>query len=74
MSNELSGRRVAFLVANEGVEQAELSQPWQAVTDAGGTPELLAPQDGKVQAFNHLDKGDVLQRRPRHRRRRPGRL
>lgn len=60
MSNELSGRRVAFLVANEGVEQAELSQPWQAVTDAGGTPELLAPQDGKVQAFNHLDKGDVF--------------
>ncbi len=60
MTNELAGRRVAFLVANEGAEQVELTQPWQAVRDAGGTPELLAPEAGKAQAFNHLDKGDVF--------------
>ncbi len=60
MANELSGLRVAFLTANEGVEQVELTTPWQAVTDAGGTPELLAPQTGQVQAFNHLDKGDTF--------------
>lgn len=58
MANELSGLRVAFLTSNEGVEQAELTAPWQAVTDAGGTPELIAPEAGEVQAFNHLDKGD----------------
>jgi protease I len=58
MASELSGLRVAFLTSNEGVEQAELTAPWQAVTAAGGTPELIAPEEGDVQAFNHLDKGD----------------
>jgi protease I len=61
MSNELSGKKIAFLVANEGVEQVELTKPWQAVEDAGGEPVLVAPQTGEVQAFNHLDKGDVFQ-------------
>jgi protease I len=60
MANELSGLRVAFLTSNEGVEQAELTAPWQAVKDAGGVPELLAPSAGEVQAFNHLDKGDTF--------------
>jgi protease I len=60
MANELSGLRVAFLTANEGVEQVELTVPWQAVRDAGGTPELLAPKAGQVQAFNHLDKADTF--------------
>jgi protease I len=58
MASELKGLRVAFLTANEGVEQVELTAPWQAVTDAGGTPELIAPESGDVQAFNHLDKAD----------------
>jgi protease I len=58
MASELSGLRIAFLTSNEGVEQAELTAPWQAVTAAGGTPELIAPEGGDVQAFNHLDKGD----------------
>ena len=57
MARELDGLRVAFVTSNEGVEQIELTAPWQAVTDAGGTPELIAPQGGQVQAFNHLDKG-----------------
>jgi hypothetical protein len=35
MANELNGLRVAFLVSNEGIEQAELTAPWQAVKDAG---------------------------------------
>ncbi|HEY4461767.1 MAG TPA: type 1 glutamine amidotransferase domain-containing protein [Streptosporangiaceae bacterium] len=60
MANELNGLRVAFLTANEGVEQVELTTPWQAVTNAGGTPELLAPNAGPVQAFNHLDKADTF--------------
>ncbi|MST33773.1 protease [Acidimicrobiaceae bacterium USS-CC1] len=61
MANELDGVRVAFLVANEGVEQAELTEPWKAVEEAGGVPVLLAPEAGKVQAFNHLDKADVFE-------------
>jgi protease I len=60
MAHELSGLRVALLTSNAGVEQAELTTPWQAVTDAGATPELIAPGEGQVQAFNHLDKGDTF--------------
>jgi deglycase len=61
VANELDGRRIAFMAANEGIEQVELTEPWQAVKDAGGTPELLAPKPGQAQAFNHLDKADTFQ-------------
>ena len=52
--------RVAFLVAPEGIEQVELTGPWEAVEGAGATPVLISTQDGTVQAFNHLDKGDTF--------------
>jgi protease I len=55
---ELASRRVGFLVANEGIEQAELTGPWDALSSAGAECELIAPAAGEVQAFNHLDKGD----------------
>jgi protease I len=58
MSDTLNGRRIAFLVAPEGVEQVELTEPWGAVKDAGGTPQLVSTKSGKIQAFNHLDKAD----------------
>ncbi len=58
MSDELNDKTVAFLVAAEGTEQVELTEPWQAVQDAGGTPRLLSPETGSIQAFNHLDKAD----------------
>lgn len=60
MAGELTGVRVAFMAANEGMEQVEFTAPWQAVMDAGGTPELLAPRPGRAQAFNHLDKADAF--------------
>ncbi|MGW7264574.1 type 1 glutamine amidotransferase domain-containing protein [Streptomyces sp. NPDC054842] len=52
--------RIAFLVAPEGVEQIELTDPWQAVTDAGHEPVLVSTQSGEIQAFNHLDKADTF--------------
>jgi protease I len=60
MAQELSGKRIAFLVAPEGTEQVELTEPWQAVKDAGGEPVLVSTQEGEIQAFNHLDKGDTF--------------
>jgi protease I len=54
-------KRIAFLTANEGVEEVELTGPWQAVVDAGHQPELLAPDDGEVQLFQHLDKSSTQQ-------------
>ncbi len=50
--------KVAFLVASEGIEQVELTEPWKAVEQAGSEPVLVSPERGSVQAFNHLDKGD----------------
>lgn len=58
MAHELKGQRIAFLVATEGVEQVELTEPWDAVKDAGGTPTLVSTETGEIQAFDHLDKAD----------------
>ncbi|MEU0992100.1 type 1 glutamine amidotransferase domain-containing protein [Streptomyces sp. NPDC005953] len=52
--------RIAFLVAPEGIEQIELTEPWRAVVDAGDTPSLISTEAGRVQAFNHLDRGDTF--------------
>ncbi|KAA9161823.1 type 1 glutamine amidotransferase [Amycolatopsis acidicola] len=60
MADRLAGKRVAFVVAPEGIEQVELTEPWRAVKEAGGTPELLSTQSGTVQAFDHLDKADTF--------------
>jgi len=60
MSDRLQGKKIAFLTANEGVEQVELVEPLEAVREAGAEAELLAPEEGEIQAFNHLDKGDTF--------------
>ena len=59
-TSQLSGKQVAFLVAAEGIEQIELTEPWKAVEEAGGTPKLVSPKPGKVQAFHHLDRADTF--------------
>ena len=59
MGTELKGKRIAFL-ATDGVEQVELTEPWKAVQQAGGTPELISPKSGKIQGFQHHDKGDMF--------------
>jgi protease I len=53
-----SVKKIAFLVAAEGVEKAELVEPWAAVSKAGHHAVLLSPQTGEVQLFEHLDKAD----------------
>ncbi len=57
----LDGKRIAFVVAPEGAEQVELTEPWKAVKEAGGTPELISTEVGKVQAFNHLTPADTFE-------------
>ena len=59
MATTLSGKTIAFL-ATDGVEQVELTEPWRAVEDAGGTAELVAPKAGQIQGFDHDDKGDTF--------------
>ncbi|MFB7241818.1 protease [Streptomyces populi] len=52
--------RIAFLVAPEGVEQVELTAPWEAVTETGDIPVLVSTEPGRIQAFDHLDKADAF--------------
>jgi protease I len=59
VANELQGKRVAFL-ATDMVEQVELTEPWQAVEQAGATPELVSLEEGEIQGFNHYDKADTF--------------
>jgi protease I len=58
---DLKHKRIAFLVANEGVEQVELTEPWKALDQAGAQLELISIEEGKVQAFDHLDKADTFE-------------
>jgi protease I len=59
MAGKLEGKRVAFL-ATHGVEQMELTEPWKAVEQADGTPELVSPEAGEIQGLDHLDKADTF--------------
>jgi protease I len=52
-------KTVAFLVASEGIEQVELTEPWKAVGDAGHQPVLISPETGSVQMFHHLEAADT---------------
>ena len=61
MTDQLKGRKVAILVANEGVEQVELTEPRKAVQDAGAETTLISLEQGDVQGMNHFDKGDTFE-------------
>src|SRR6201996_7266142 len=61
MADELNGKKIAFLTANEGVEEVEIRDPRKTDEAADGEPELLAPEAGDVQAFDHLDKAETYE-------------
>src|SRR3712207_3253666 len=55
----LQGKKIAIL-ATDGVEQVELTEPRKALEDAGATTELVSLQEGEIQGFDHLDHADKL--------------
>jgi protease I len=57
--HKLKNKRIAFL-ATDGVEQSELTQPWEAVKREGGEPILISLKEGKIQAYNHDKKADYF--------------
>jgi len=59
MANQLEGKRIAFLMSNEGVEQVEYFEPRKAVEEAGAEVDVIATESGEVQGFEHLDKGET---------------
>ena len=61
MSDDLKGKKIAILTANEGVEQVEYYEPRKALEEAGATVEHIATEKGEVQLFEHLDKADTVE-------------
>ena len=57
--HDLSGKKIAFLAA-DGVEQIELTEPWDKIKEAGATVELVSIKSGEIQGVNHMDKGDTF--------------
>lgn len=57
MSSKLSGKRIAILVAS-GFEQVEMTEPRKALLDADAQVDLVSPEAGTVQGWNHYDKAD----------------
>jgi protease I len=55
--HDLSGKKIAFLAA-DGVEQIELTEPWNKIKEVGATVELVSLKSGEIQGVNHMDKGD----------------
>jgi protease I len=55
MPDQLKGRKVAFL-ATDGVEEVELTAPWNALKQAGAEVKLLSDKTGQIQAMKHDEK------------------
>jgi protease I len=59
MPQELAGKTIAIL-ATDGFEQAELTEPRRALMEAGATVHVVAPHDGSIQGMQHHEKGDKV--------------
>ena len=57
MASELNGKKIAIL-ATDGVEQVELTEPRKALEDAGAQTELVSLKEGEILGFDHLDHAD----------------
>jgi protease I len=59
MAQTLSGKTVAIL-ATDGVELVELTEPMKALNEAGASVEIVSLKAGDFQGFNHLTPGDKV--------------
>jgi protease I len=58
-AKQLNGKRVAIL-ATDGVEQVELTEPRKALDEAGARTSLVSPKPDKIRAWQHTEWGDEL--------------
>src|SRR3954469_16154962 len=59
MAGELQGKRIAIL-ATDGFEQVELTEPKKALEQAGATAQVVAPKEGTIKGWNHTDWGQEV--------------
>jgi len=60
MSDRLTNKHIAILVT-DGVEQAELEGPLQALKEEGAKAVIISLHPGKIQGMNHADKGSQFE-------------
>lgn len=60
MKNDLTGKKVAILVA-DGFEQVELEKPREALEKAGAETDIVSPSGDEVQGWEHDEKGDAFE-------------
>jgi protease I len=59
MAGQLQGKKIAIM-ATDGFEEVELTQPMQALKEAGAEVEIVAPEAGEIQGFNHLQPSQKI--------------
>lgn len=59
MSDSLRGKKIAIL-ATDGFEQAELTEPRKALEQAGAETEIIAPKSGEIKGWKTKDWGDTV--------------
>ncbi|HVI28767.1 type 1 glutamine amidotransferase domain-containing protein [Hansschlegelia sp.] len=59
MANRLDGRKIAIL-ATDGFEQVELTEPMKALKEAGATVTVVSPSSGSIKGFKHDKPGDEV--------------
>ncbi|MFZ0273792.1 MAG: type 1 glutamine amidotransferase domain-containing protein [Acidobacteriaceae bacterium] len=59
MAENLRGKKIAIL-ATDGFEQVELTEPRQALDEAGATTEIVSPRSGEIKGWKFKDWGDTV--------------
>jgi protease I len=59
MAETLAGKKVAIL-ATDGFEQSELTEPRRKLMESGATAHVIAPHSGSIQGMQHHDKGEKV--------------
>jgi protease I len=59
MATKLEGKKVAIL-ATDGFEQVELTEPLRALEAEGAECDVVAPKSGKIRGFKHAQWGDEV--------------
>lgn len=60
LSKTLSNMRVAVL-ATDGFEETELTEPVRALKESGATVRILSPTMNPIQGYRHHEKGATIQ-------------
>jgi protease I len=60
MDNKLTGLRVAIL-ATDGFEQSELTEPRKALDEAGATTEVVSPEEDAIKGWSHKEWGRMVE-------------